>query len=111
MSVKRPLIPIVNDAGQFLGMGDPLSQDGRDSTWRGPWYVTAHELPTVYAPQDTADEPGALGAYRDNAPQTPWERIPPSIEVVLCLALTVGAIACVWGGWELFRWLVRLALK
>jgi len=75
-------------------LGPPPDWRAEDNDWdiRPP-------PPTVYPPEVS------------NAPETPWERIPPSIEVVLCLALTVGAIACVWGGWELFRWLVRLALK
>lgn len=45
------------------------------------------------------------------APSAPWEPMPGYIELVLLVGLTGGAIAVLWGCWELgrvfYHWLVR----
>lgn len=44
-------------------------------------------------------------------PDPPWERLQPHVEAALGLVITGGAIAVLWGCWELgrvfYHWLVR----
>jgi hypothetical protein len=44
-------------------------------------------------------------------PNDDGEPIAPHIEVLLLLVCTAGAIAGLWGAWELWRWFVRVLLS